>query len=541
MAENKSLAGVIALIRAAIAAKQTINQYCLSIDKPRNTVANALYSLDEKLKKKLISRADYDEVTAVYNQYLDVKDTWNNEVEVKVEELVEREEDVEYDATADEDYDDRSVGICERGPDEKITHYTYKIFIRDKESLEGSFSREEMDTVYRLYSSLDGAGLTVRDVSRQFPALTYRDFKRILRAFNITKSSMPVAPHILEEKNANDVAELVLKRKEDNLYKKLDSERGKHYEKSYRDSMKKIVEIRSNDTYIEDIVKKYIAQRPALVPQVGKRNSTVLGDGVGTMFAVFGDIHYGKKFDRPVFGRGYNKIIAHERVMQIAQEIVDQANTKGVEEICMIWLGDLVESVLEDGMHPNHTAEMDLYMEEQVFFAVDSLKEMVLYVAENTNCKIDIHSIHGNHDRVGLGRADDKNRTSGRIISTIIKRELEQERIQVNIPLNNLVKIVKGKVCIFAQHGDASLSKKQPSELVNLYGEPGCYSVLIQGHWHNMNAREGTNFTAIKAPSVASTDKYCLEELGNNSLPGFIIGWQPSNCYGFDYSKLTLY
>jgi hypothetical protein len=44
----------------------------------------------------------------------------------------------------------------------------------------------------------------------------------------------------------------------------------------------------------------------------------------------------------------------------------------------------------------------------------------------------------------------------------------------------------------------------------------------------------------MKIPSVASTDKFILEELGNNNLSGFIIGYQPEDCYGFNYSKITL-
>ena len=93
---------------------------------------------------------------------------------------------------------------------------------------------------------------------------------------------------------------------------------------------------------------------------------------------------------------------------------------------------------------------------------------------------------------------------------------------------------------MFIQHGDSGLSKKKPTELVSLQGEPGCYSVLFQGHWHTLKSEEGNNYLAMKIPSVASTDKFILEELGNNNLPGFVIGHQPEDCYGFNYSKITL-
>jgi predicted phosphodiesterase len=192
-------------------------------------------------------------------------------------------------------------------------------------------------------------------------------------------------------------------------------------------------------------------------------------------------------------------------------------------------------------MHPNHTAEMDLFQEEQIFFAVDSLKILLSEVHNNTSCPIEFYSIHGNHDRVGIGRDQDKSRTAGKVISHVLKRELENDRMKFFIPKNNLCKIVKENICIFVQHGDSSLSKKKPSELVNLYGEPGCFTILVQGHWHSLKVEEGTNFIALKVPSVASSDKFILEELGNNNLPGFITGKQPEIGYGFDYNKITLY
>jgi hypothetical protein len=43
----------------------------------------------------------------------------------------------------------------------------------------------------------------------------------------------------------------------------------------------------------------------------------------------------------------------------------------------------------------------NLFQEEQIFFAVDSLKDMVYYVLKNTNCPIKFHAIQGNHDRIG--------------------------------------------------------------------------------------------------------------------------------------------
>ena len=86
----------------------------------------------------------------------------------------------------------------------RIVSYHYEIFIRDKKSLIGDLRREEMDNIYRLYSYY-GSSLTQRQISRFFPDLSLVDFRRILRAFNITKASSPFAPHMYEEKTEEEL------------------------------------------------------------------------------------------------------------------------------------------------------------------------------------------------------------------------------------------------------------------------------------------------------------------------------------------------
>jgi predicted phosphodiesterase len=559
---NKNLKRVSGLINEAVSKKKTINQVCLDKGLPRNTVSNFIYNLDNRLQNGTIDKKEYSEIKKAYDNYLSVCTNFGKSISNKSSsktlesrvksqkstkpidfyELTDEEKvEVEYDAYADDSYDDRSDSTIVRDSEGKIKHYTYRILIKNQPALEGILTREEMDMVYRLYSNMDGAGLTLRAVSREFKNLTFRDFKRILRAFNITKSSIPVAPHVIEESSQEDVMTMIFRNKEDNLFKKLEDERSRYFEKSLKEAHKQIIELKTREEWVEDIVNKYIQRVPQKLPKKEISKKQTKSTLKNPLFVIFGDVHFGKKFDNAIYGRGYNKDIARERIMQIAEYAVNEIKHKGYGEVVLLCLGDLVESILEDGMHPNHRAEMDLFQEEQIFFAVDCLSEMVTYIQDNTDSKITFYSIHGNHDRIGMGRDEDKNRTAGKIISTILKREVENKRVEVIIPKNNLLRIVKGRIGVFGQHGDATLSKKKPSELVNLWGEPGCFSVLIQGHWHSLKTEEGTNYIAIKVPSIASTDKYVMEELGHNNLPGFIIGSEPDKCYGFDYKKVTLY
>lgn len=551
---NQYYKNCLAILNKALKQNITISESCRQNNRSTDYVSTFCRRIDNRVKNKQISQIEANNILELQRQAKNIKpnntpSNYKNKNNSKktssseIDNLTETEiADLQYDAYSDENYDERSFSEILRDENKKISSYHYKILIRNEKTLEGYLTREEMDLVYRLYSNMDGAGMTLRSVSRHFSNLNFRDFKRILRAFNITKSSIPVAPHIIEESSEEEVIDIIFRNKENNILKKLEDERGRHVEKNLKEAHKIIVEYKNNEEWIEKIVNKYVGNEKIILEtkKVQTKNKDKKPKGK-PLFVFFGDVHYGKKYDNPIYGRGYNKSIAHERILEIKDKIINEYNSNNNKEIILVNLGDLVESVLEDGMHPNHTAEMDLFQEEQIFYAIDSLKILLKEIYQNTNCPIEFHSIHGNHDRVGVGRDQDKSRTAGKIISHVLKRELENERLKFFIPKSNLCKIVKDNVCIFAQHGDSSLSKKKPSDLVNLYGEPGCFTILIQGHWHSLKVEEGTNFIALKVPSVASSDKFILEELGNNNLPGFIIGKQPDLGYGFDYNKITLY
>lgn len=553
---NNRIQNCIQILKYAIKHNISAPSACKKNLKGDNYLSDFLRIVETRKKLGQITQEEYTEFKSLHNEYLAKqtpklpksiieKNKKNNFTKLKLdtEPLTQKElDDLAYNAELDDSYDERSHGKEVKDENNKIIHYVYKVLIRDQPPLEGTFSRDEMDRIYRLYSNMDGAGLTLRAVSREFTNLTYRDFKRILRAFNITKQSTPFAPHILEENDPETISEYMNRNKENAVLKKYEENRGKFLEKNLLDTRKKLFDLEQNREYVKNIVEKYVEKKDENINLIKKVNAVKKSSNTKTStICIFGDIHFGKKFNHPVYGRGYNKEIAHERVMQIAQSVIDDCNFRQSAEIHLICVGDLIESIMPDGMRQEHTYELDLFKEEQIFYAVDSLKEMIQTISNSIEIPLHFHIIGGNHDRIGIDRDDDKGRTAAKIISNILKRELESSKIKFNIPDNNLLRIISDKLCIFIQHGDSSLSKKNPSELVNLFGEPGCYTLLLQGHWHSLKIEEGTNFIAMKIPSVTSTDSFIMETLGNNNLPGFIIGNQPDNCYGFNYTKKTLY
>ena len=88
-------------------------------------------------------------------------------------------------------FDDRARVESVRDENNKITKYTYEIHLRDRPTLNGELTRNDMEYIYGHYPHH-----SANWVSMRFPTLDASQFKKVLRAFNITKTE-EIPPHTL--------------------------------------------------------------------------------------------------------------------------------------------------------------------------------------------------------------------------------------------------------------------------------------------------------------------------------------------------------
>ena len=158
----------------------------------------------------------------------------------------------------------------------KIVSYTYDIPVKDRPSLIGSLDRNEMNTIYRLYSYY-GDSLQQRIVSRQFPELSLIDFKRILRAFQITKASAPFAPHMFEEHTEEELLEIQMREKENSFLRKAEEQQIKNTEKLLNKYAIENIELKKQ---LENISKFNVSiptfDNPITLPATSKHGSDLI-------------------------------------------------------------------------------------------------------------------------------------------------------------------------------------------------------------------------------------------------------------------------
>lgn len=214
---------------------KSIHAYC----KEKGLYAQGIYGTIKRLKEQHIEESELvSELLSLYYEVLGRcnKDRIETNVNTSLEEVPSSEEEI--------DTDDKSEISYIRDEEEKIKFYKYQIFRKNKAPLCGKLTREEMNTIHRLYSYY-GDALTQRVISRHFVDLSLIDFKRILRAFNITKASAPFAPHMIEECTENELRDIQLREKENSFLRKAEEDQIKNNEKLLKKYAQENIELRN--------------------------------------------------------------------------------------------------------------------------------------------------------------------------------------------------------------------------------------------------------------------------------------------------------
>lgn len=318
---------------------------------------------------------------------------------------LEKSKEVNYDASLDaemeqrnkieyvrEDGEDIQIGDKKVG---KIKNYKFKVLIRDKEALSGTLSREELDLIYRLYSN-EGSNLTQRSVSRYFPDYTFQDFKRILRAFNVTKASSPFAPHIIEEKSTEELIQLTLQSKENDYLKKLEQDRAKLTEvelkKAISENFKLKTLLGDRNEILSEVIEEFDF-KPFKFTVTNSHNKNK------NLIICLSDIHMGAYISNEgTYDNPHNKKEIIRKLDKIINEIY---KIYDINELIIMNLGDAVDGFNASTTRPssNHILPQNMSNKEQAKNLIEVLFEFFnkLVSLEVAN-KIKFYSVgHSNH------------------------------------------------------------------------------------------------------------------------------------------------
>lgn len=298
---------------------------------------------------------------------------------------------VENVATAEEvlDTDDKVESSILRNEEGTVVGYKFKVYRRDKTPIEGTLTRDEMNLIYRLYSYY-GASITQREVSRYFVDYSLQDFKRILRAFNITKASGPYAPHMYEEYDEEELKERHLREKENDFLKRIEKDELKDIQstavKLAQENNALKQQLEALDTFEYNIPNLSEITVPKINHEYSEKSIVLF----------LSDMHIGSKCNSyTLYPNEWNREELRRRLDETINKL---AKIGRFDEIVLNLMGDNLDGMDNQTARRDHTMPQNMDNMEQV---ETFMSEMVVFVAKLRELanKVSIYSVKcGNHD-----------------------------------------------------------------------------------------------------------------------------------------------
>lgn len=332
----------------------TISSYC----KANGINPNSWYSS--------IRRASEDsEVKDLLNSFKN-SDTCNNEIPVS-DEIAESTKYV-------------------RDAKERIIGYKFNITRKVGGPLIGTLSRTQMDTLCGLYSRY-GADLTAAQTSLDFPEYSLDELNRIKKVFLIFKYSCPFAPHEIDEHTEEELHNLAIERKKNNLTRTLEKNQ-------LKDALKINLKLASENEQLRNF-KDYISKIKIDITGLTSSKVNVTPTRDWDLMLNLADLHIGAKVEsHSLYENTWTEENIHERLNSILIQI---SNLGTFNTIFLNLLGDMLDGMDNQTARRDHIMPqgMDNYEQFDVFF-----RQLTWFITELNKLgkKLIIHSVpNGNH------------------------------------------------------------------------------------------------------------------------------------------------
>lgn len=274
---------------------------------------------------------------------------------------------------------------------------------------------EEVAAICRWYP--DPHGLTKDEVCTRLRNFFERDITpdfldRVLRCIGLTKKSNPLAPHILDEWDEEQISDYYLQIKREKVELANVGKEASQWKKLYEEQVKLDLQ---TEAFLSRLAESVQNDPPEF--QKRKIDSSLESTSVVLMLS---DWHVGKTVNLPT--NKFNKDIFQDRIALLIQEIEEhfRSNTRPIDEFHVVILGDMVDGPMGN-MHDGQWVGQDLHHTEQVAWCAKALAYVLDAVSAILEVKISVHSVGGNHGRVSANRKDDELRFADQMMYVLAK------------------------------------------------------------------------------------------------------------------------
>jgi len=358
-----------------------------------------------------------------------------------------------------------------------------------------------------------GSGVNQAEVARRAYEKTGRELTRaqvgaIMRALGVNKTSLPIAPHDVDDED--QAVELVREAKEASVELKVRAREAKDWRSLYEKERKASLKVRAMG---EEIARQVAATPVETLPVVERDDTLEPMD----LIVCLADWHVGACFETPV--NSYSATEFRRRVVRLRMDLDDhvRATRRPIRSLHFVVLGDMVDGVLP--MRAQHHTEQDLVEGEQVAVCSSALADLIGGLEVATGLRPQVHSVSGNHDRAGGDRRSDPGRIIGQWLAQVTEARLGG-RVDWHHERGVVCPVQVGSTLLVLTHGDRA--PKDLAQLVRGYRQPSLrHYVVVSGHRHSLDLKSaGTDTTVLVVPSLMGATPFSVDQLGAIDRPG---------------------
>ena len=472
---------------------------------------NKVKDLIKELKGLLTLKNSNRKVQYWYNQKQNIVNSENISTSL-IKEFLDEYNRVKKGTSVKEsiETDDRAITNVERDEDGLIQFYTFEIFRKNTSPLKGRLDRKEMETIFDLYSTY-GQNLTAKIVSRNFPEYSFVEFKRILKAFNIYKSS-GFPQHLIEELSEEELIARSHRQKEAKVMRSLEKDELAQYKKLVNKMASKIQSYESKSSFAKELLGITInSDSYPTFQNIVDENTLVL---------LLSDCHVGA-YNEP---NGYLKLENYNEseIWRRLAKTFDVINYNKYKNIIVLNLGDSVDSYNKETTRGGHELPTIISNKEQ-----SKLYLKIMYNYFNT-IKNNVKDTNIYYYCVGESNHDGD---WGWLNNVVLSERLKELNITSYISDNPIDYFNIQNTSIVYLHGKNNVDQfkgfpltlnKQTESWFNDFFVDCDFNlkknkIIVKGDLHQFAVTEGHNFQYISAPSLYGSSQYIVSNFGKTN------------------------
>lgn len=388
---------------------------------------------------------------------------------------------------------------------------TYHIYypVRDSIPFTTTLTRQDAEDIFGLYTYY-GGNLTARNVANDFPKYTLTEIKRIFRTFKLTKDSIFVPLHLLEELNEEELTQYRMHLKERAAFKYCDAMQERDFTNQIKKMASEINKLRDTQEIAKSLLDPIVYEKVLTKPITEQVTTTGI--------ICLADLHIGA-FNMP---EGYIDLpeYSEDEINRRLDKIIYDLQEKRWNRVIVINLGDNVDSFRKMTSSMSHQLPC-IHTDKQI--AQMYLRVMMRFMDSLKNIfkNVEYYSIgSGNHSS-----------DWGWLLDITLSQQLSNINITSYVSNNEIDSVDVNGISFVYLHGKGDSKSGQFKGFpLNLNDKTQCWfndffadtklelqkrKVVLKGDLHQYSINSVSSFDYINCPSIYASSTYIVSNYGN--------------------------